>query len=267
MKPHRLLAGAYITLFLAFMLAPLFFILVNSFNDAAFSVFPPHGLSLRWYRNLFAIDDFWHALRNSLIIAAVASSLALALGMALALALVRGGWRQADAVQSLFMSPLMVPRIVIGVAVFVVAVKIGLYPSFASIILAHTVLLLPYATSILVANLTQVRRVQEEAAMDLGATPWQTFRLATVPQISRGFLVALVFTYVVSFDEFDISLFLTGSDNMTLPVRMYLYMQEQENPTMAAMSALLLALTVLAVFLIMRISRGANLLTLASRRA
>jgi putative spermidine/putrescine transport system permease protein len=262
----RIAGGIYIALFLCFMAAPLFFILVNSFNDAAYSVFPPQGFSLRWYRNLFTVTDFWLALRNSLIIAFVAAVLSLGLGMGVALALVRGNWRQREVVQSLFLSPLLVPRMVIGVAVFIAAIRVGLYPSLTSTILAHTVLLLPYATSILVANLLQVRRVQEEAAMDLGADAWQTFRLATIPQISKGFLVAAIFTFIVSFDEFDIALFLSRSENMTLPVRMYLYMQEQENPTMAAMSGLLIAVTALAVLLVAQLSRGVNLLALFARK-
>ncbi|MCC7427749.1 MAG: ABC transporter permease [Alphaproteobacteria bacterium] len=256
----------YIAAFLCFMAAPLFFILVNSFNDAAYSVFPPPALSLRWYHNLFTVTEFWLALRNSLIIALVSAALALMLGMGVALALVRGGWAQREVIQSLFLSPLLVPRVVIGVAVFMAAIRAALYPSLTSTILAHTVLLLPYVTSILVANLLQVRRVQEEAAMDLGANAWQTFRLATVPQISKGFLVAAIFAFIVSFDEFDIALFLSRSENMTLPVRMYLYMQEQENPTMAAMSTLLIGLMVLLVITITRMSRGTNLLSILMRR-
>lgn len=265
-RAWRILGRAYIAVFLCFMAAPLFFIVVNSFNDAAYSAFPPQGFSLRWYRNMFTVTDFWLALRNSLFIACIAAALALALGMGVALALVRGGWRSREAIQSFFLSPLLVPRMVIGVAVFMAAIRAGLYPSLTSTILAHTVLLLPYATSILVANLLQVRRVQEEAAMDLGANAWQTFRLATVPQIARGFLVAAIFTFIVSFDEFDIALFLSRSDNMTLPVRMYLYMQEQENPTMAAMSAMLIGITAISVILIAQLSRGMNLLSLFARK-
>lgn len=264
--PGKVLGGVYIVLFLAFMLAPLFFILVNSFNDAVISAFPPKGFSLRWYRNLFEVQDFWLALRNSLVIAVASASLALVLGVGVALALVRGGWQRREAVQSLFLSPLLVPRVVIGVAVFVAAVRSSLYPSFTSIILAHTVLLLPYVVSIMVANLLQVRRVQEEAAMDLGADAWQVFRLATMPQIAKGLLVAAIFAFIVSFDEFDIALFLSRSDNMTLPVRMYLYMQEQENPTMAAMSGLLIAIAGIGVLLGARVARGANTLALLARK-
>lgn len=102
--------------------------------------------------------------------------------------------------------------------------------------------------------------------MDLGANPWQTFRLATVPQITHGLLVAAIFAFIVSFDEFDVSLFLTRGDNMTLPIRMFLYMQEQDNPTLAALSTLLILLAGTAVFAITRISRGADLMSLARRQ-
>lgn len=265
MRPANILRWVFLAAFLTFMLAPLFFIVVNSFNSAAYSVFPPPGFSLRWYKNLFEISDFWLAFRNSLMIAVMASLLALSVGTMLAFALVRGGWQRREMVQSLFMTPLMVPRIVIGIAAFIAAIKVGLYPSIISIVLVHSVLLLPYATSILVAAMMQVDQTQEEAARDLGAGPFTTFRKATLPQIKKGMLVALTLTFIISFDEFDISLFLTRTDNMVLPVRMFLYMQEQENPTMAAMSTFLLLLAGIFVFLILRLSKGANLLSLMSK--
>ena len=262
----RWLGALYLLLFVAFMIAPLFFIVVNSFNDAAYSVFPPKGVSLRWYRNLFKIEDFFVAIRNSVIIALAAMALSITLGTAIALAIVRGRWVRRETIQSLFLTPLLVPRLVIGIAVFIAAIKAALYPSFLSIILADSVLLLPYVVSILVANLLQVQRVQEEAAMDLGANAWQTFRLATLPQISRGLIVVAIFAFIVSFDEFDIALFLTRSQNMTVPIRMFLYMQEADNPTMAALSTLLIAAAAVAVFAIARIARRADLITLMRRR-
>lgn len=265
-RAGRWIAGAYLAAFLVFMLAPLFFIVVNSFNDAVYSVFPPEGVSLRWYRHLLERDEFLVALRNSAIVAAIVCGLALTLGTGVALAIVRGRWARREIVQSLFLTPLLVPRVVIGVAALMMAIEVSLYPSFTSTVLAHTVLVMPYAVSILVASLLQVDRVQEEAATDLGANGWQTFRLATLPQIYRGALVAGIFTFIVSFDEFDIALFLSRSENMTLPVRMFLYMQEQENPTMAAMSTLLIAITAVLVILIMQVTRGVNLVSLLGKR-
>jgi putative spermidine/putrescine transport system permease protein len=266
-RVQRWVGSVYIILFLAFMLAPMFFIVVNSFNDAAYSAFPPKSLSLRWYHNLFAIEDFYVAMRNSALVAVAAMLVSMVMGTGVALAIVRGDWRRRELVQSMFLAPLLVPRIVIGIAIFIVAIQVSLYPSLASLVVAHSILLLPYIVSILVANLMQVKRVQEEAAMDLGANAWQTFWHATVPQIARGMAVAAIFAFILSFDEFDLSLFLTRSQNTTLPIRMFLYMQEQDNPTMAALSTLLIALAGIAVAAIAYVSRGSDLMSLARRRA
>jgi len=259
-------AWLYLWLVLIFMLAPILFIVVNSFNEARFSTFPPPGFSLQWYVKLIAVEDFRIAFRNSVIIAAWSTLLALLIGTAASLAMVRGRSRRRGLWQAVMLSPLLVPKIIIGIAIFAAAIRAALYPSFTSIVLAHTVLLLPYVVSILVANLHQVQRAQEEAAMDLGANAWQTFRLATVPQIGRGILLAAVFGFVLSFDEFDISLFLVRADNMTLPIRMYLYMQELEDPTLAALSTVLIAVSILAVFLILQIARGSQALAVLRRK-
>jgi putative spermidine/putrescine transport system permease protein len=260
------LTCTYIVLFILFMLSPIFFVVLNSFNKAKFSVFPPSGFSFQWYVNLLQVPDFFLAMRNSAIIALAATVLATSIGTTAGLAIVRGRWRQRELVQSIFMSPLLVPKIVFGVAVFVAAIKVSLYPSFTSIILAHTILILPYVMTIIVANLHQVQRAQEEAAMDLGANPWQTFRLATVPQIARGLALAAVFGFILSFDEFDVSIFLARASNMTIPLRMFLYMQEMEDPTLAALSTLLIAFSIIGVVFIRWLSRGMNLIELLGRR-
>lgn len=255
-RAFRWLVNAYVALFMIFMLAPLFFVIVNSFNEARFSTFPPPGLSLQWYARLFAIPDLFAAFRNSVIIAVLSTFLGVVLGAFAALAFVRGHLNREQVVQSLLLSPLLVPKIIIGIAIFIAAIRVGLYPSFTSIVLSHTVIILPFVVTIVVANLRQVDRAQEEAATDLGAGPFQTFRLATVPQIQRGILLAAVFSFTLSFDEFDVSLFLTRAENMTLPIRMYLYMQEFEDPTLAALSTLLIGISAVATALLAWLSRG-----------
>jgi putative spermidine/putrescine transport system permease protein len=262
----RWLVNAYVALFVLFMLAPLVFVIVNSFNQARFSTFPPPGLSFQWYVRLFTIPDFFIALRNSLVVAALSTVLGVALGTCAALALVRGRWSGPQSVESLLLSPLLVPKIIIGIAVFIAAIRVGLYPGFTSLVLSHTAVLLPYVVTIVAANLQQVDRGQEEAALDLGAGRFQTFRLATVPQIKRGILLAAVFAFILSFDEFDVSLFLTRADNMTLPIRMYFYMQELEDPTLAALSTLLIAVSAAVAGLIAWLSRGMSVGSLLAKR-
>lgn len=262
----RWVVRLYLTLFIVFMVAPLFFVVLNSFNEARFSIFPPPGLSMQWYVRLFTIPEFFVAFRNSLIVAVLSTVCGVALGTMASLALVRGGFGREQLFQSLILSPLLVPKIVIGIAVFMAAIGAGLYPSFTSLVLAHTVLILPFVVTIVMANLYQVERAQEEAATDLGAGRFQTFRLATVPQIRRGILLAAVFSFTLSFDEFDLSLFLTRADNMTLPIRMYYYMQELEDPTLAALSTLLIALSAVVAALLAWLGRGMSVSVLAGRR-
>jgi putative spermidine/putrescine transport system permease protein len=261
----RWLARAYMILFVAFMLAPILFVILNSFNKAKFSTFPPAGFSLQWYLHLLQVPDFFRAMRNSALIALAATVVALLVGTGGALAIVRGPWRRREILQSAFLSPLLVPRIVFGIAAFVAAIKASLYPSFTSVILAHAVLTLPYVLTVVVASLLQVRRAQEEAAMDLGANALQTFRLATVPQIQRGLIVAAIFSFIFSFDELDTSLFLVRASNMTLPMRMFLYMQEIQDPTLAALSTLLIGISILAVIIVLRLSRGMNVADMLRR--
>jgi ABC-type spermidine/putrescine transport system permease subunit II len=265
-KLFRVLAAFYMLLFLGFIIAPLFFVVVNSFNQAKFSLVPPPGFSLQWYGRLLTLPDFILAFKNSVLVALASAAIGLAAGTAAALAIVRGAWKPAGLLQSILLSPLLVPRIIVGIAVFIAAVRAGLYPSMISLILAHSVLVLPYVVSIVVANLQQVQRAQEEAARDLGANVWQAFRLATVPQIARGLLVAAIFAFVLSFDEFDLSLFLTRSETMTLPIRMYLYMQEFEDPTLAALSTLLIGLSIVAVAATGWLMRDASLSQVFGRR-
>jgi putative spermidine/putrescine transport system permease protein len=255
----RLCTFLYVAVFALFMLAPLVFVIVNSFNKARFSTFPPPGFSMQWYARLFTLSDFWLAIGNSITIAAVSTALALAAGTAGTIAVQRGLWRGRSLVRAFMLTPLVAPKIVIGIAVFIAAIRIGLYPSYTSLMLAHAVLVLPYVVSIIGANLHRVDRSQEEAAMDLGAGRLQTFHLATVPQIRRGLLLATLFAFILSFDEFDISLFLTRAQTMTLPVRMYNYMQEFEDPTLAALSTLLIGVSILSFVLIAWVGRGLSL--------
>ncbi len=265
-SPLKIAGTIYLVLFVIFMLAPLFFVVLNSFNQAKFSIFPPPGFSLQWYVKLFHIPDFALALKNSLLIALLATLVGLFLGGGASLALVRGRWRREGLMQSIALVPMLLPKIIMGIAIFIAAIRIGLYPSLISLVVAHTVLVLPYVISIVTSNLRQVVRAQEEAAVDLGANPLQTFWLATMPQIRRGVLLAAVIAFVVSFDEFDVSLFLTRGDNMTLPIRMYLYMQELEDPSLAALSTLLIGVSILLVALVPSLGRGSPLGVLLRRR-
>jgi putative spermidine/putrescine transport system permease protein len=251
---------------LAFMLSPLVFVVINSFNDSAFNRFPPEGFSLRWYEFVLGYVPFRDGMVNSLIVATASTLLAVPAGMLAGLALVRGSFRGKGALRAFFMSPLVMPKVAIGIAVFILLIRLRLFGSLPSLMIVHAMLSLPFTIVLLTASLVGVNRTLEEAAMDLGAGPLRTFWKVTVPQIRAGLVVATIFAFISSFDETEASIFLVRPANITLPIQMFLYVEQYQNPTLAALSTLLIALTVAIVVVAMRFVRGAELARLVARR-
>ncbi|MDQ2914478.1 MAG: ABC transporter permease subunit [Chloroflexota bacterium] len=251
---------------LAFMLSPLIFVVINSFNDSAFNRFPPEGFSLKWYEFVLSYVPFRDGMVNSLIVATASTLIAVPAGMLAALALVRGSFRGKGALRAFFMSPLVMPKVAIGIAVFILLIRLRLFGSLTSLVVVHAMLSLPFTIVLLTASLVGVNRTLEEAAMDLGAGQLRTFWRVTVPQIRAGLIVAAVFAFISSFDETEASVFLVRPANITLPIQMFLYVEQYQNPTLAALSTLLIALTVLIVVVAMRFVRGAELARLVARR-
>jgi len=251
---------------LGFILSPLVFVVVNSFNGSAFNSFPPDGFSLRWYEFVLGYKPFREGMVNSLVIASASTLVAMMTGMLAALALVRGKVRARGALSAFFLSPLVVPRVATGIAVFILLIRLRLFGTTGSLVLVHAMLSLPFAIVLLTASLVSVNRTFEEAAMDLGAGPLRTFWQVTLPQIRAGLIVAAVFAFITSFDETEASIFLVRPSNTTLPVQMFLYLEQYQNPTLAALSTLLIGLTVVLVVVAMRFVRGAELARLVARR-
>jgi putative spermidine/putrescine transport system permease protein len=251
---------------LAFILSPLVFVFINSFNGSDFNSFPPQGLSLRWYQFVLSYAPFRDGMVNSLIVASAATLVAIPVGLLAALALVRERVRLRGALNGLFLSPLVIPRVAIGIAVFILLLKLRLFGTTGSLVLVHAMLALPFAIVLLTASLLNVNRTLEEAAMDLGAGPLRTFWRVTLPQIRAGLIVAAVFAFITSFDETEASIFIVRPSNLTLPVQMFLYLEQYQNPTLAALSTLLVGLMVVLVVVAMRFVRGAEVARLIARR-
>ncbi|MFW6116841.1 MAG: ABC transporter permease, partial [bacterium] len=202
--------NAWLVLIGLFVLAPLFFVVVNSFNASSISIFPPAGFSLRWYKmTLFDTSpyspapQFRKGFRNSIVIASGATVLALLAGILASLAFVRHRFSGKEALRSFFLSPLIVPRVVFGTALFLLYIRIGLYGTISGVMIAHALLGLPYVLSIITANLLSIDFTTEEAAMDLGANRVQAFLLVTLPQMRVGLIVAMLFAFITSFDQVD----------------------------------------------------------------
>ena len=242
--PLRTALLLFLSLVMAFMLAPIAFVLVYAFSSVSYAVFPPPGFSLQWFVKLFQQQPLFRAALNSLIVALTATAISLVVGTLAALGLVRYRFFGRELLRAIFLAPLIVPRIAFGVAMLIFAILLRRFGGLDSLVLAHLMVTLPFAISILSATLVAVDRSLEEAAADLGATPLQTFWKVTLPQIRTGLATSGFFAFIISWDQVETSLFLVKTDNMTLPVAMFYYLQRQQDPVIAALSTFLIGIAV-----------------------
>ena len=264
--PFNFLFGIGLVLVGLYMLAPIIFVIINSFNSAAYNVFPPEGFSLRWYANALSVPKFRSAFVNSIIVALGAMILSLVLGTMAARALVRHRFMGKTFLRSFFFAPVLVPRIALGAALFLMYIRVGLYGGLPGLVIAHSLLGLPFVISIMTAVMYSIDPSQEEAAQDLGCAPLETFFRVTLPQLRTGLIVAGLFAFMMSFDELETSLFLVRPENNTMPIEMFLYVQEWQNPTLAALSTMLIGLTVILVLLLIPVLKTQETRKLMSRR-
>lgn len=230
---------------LVFMLLPIFFVFVYAFSSVSYATFPPPGFSLQWFQKLFTQRPLLTAAVNSLIVAASATLISLILGTLASLALVRYRFFGRETLRAAFLAPLVMPRIAFGVGIMIYMIVLRRFGGLDSLVLAHLMLTLPFAISILSANLVAAERVLEEAAADLGATPSRTFFRVTLPQIRTGLVVSAAFAFIISWDQVETSLFLVKTENVTLPVEMFYYLQRHQDPVIAALSTFLITIALL----------------------
>lgn len=251
MTRNRAFTRVVLGLGLTYLIAPLVLVVVNSFNDSAFGAWPPPGWSTRWYARLAEQDEFLGAAVVSLLVATVAALAAVAIGTAAAVSLTRYRYPGRRLIESLLLAPLIVPKVAIGLGAFILFLQTGFYGHDAGIVGLHLVLVLPFAITIIGGALVRVSPVYEHAARDLGAGPVRAFVSAVLPQLRRSLIAAYVLCFMISFDEVDATVFAVAPDRITLPVAMYQYLQKYQDPTLAALSTLLIAATFAAVAVVM----------------
>lgn len=241
------LLRALVVLLCAGLLAPIVIVIIASFSGDGYLKFPPESLSLRWYER-FLGDGRWRgAILNSLVIAAMACVFSTFLGFLAAYAMMRGGFRLKQALTSFLLMPLIVPHVVTAVALYFLSARFGLVGFKPWIAVAHTVVALPVVLVILQSALQTVDPNLERAAMVFGCTRWGVFRRVVLPLALPGVVSAALFSFLTSFDEVIISLFLAGIRSETLPVRIWNSLLLEVEPTIAAVSTLLIAVTILAL--------------------
>ncbi len=234
----------YTVLGIVFILAPLVIVVVNSFSPVAYNVFPPEGFSTRWYENLAGQAAFYAGAWRSLVLATLATLGSLVIGTMAGYALVRYRLPMPNLVKAFMLSPIVMPKIVLGVALFMFFVRIGTLGGYSSLLLTHMLVVLPFVISLVSAALFSFDWTLQEAAMDLGAGPLETFFRVILPEISVSMVVAAVFAFVTSFDQVETTLFLVRPGDNTLPIEMFLYLQKWQDPTIAALSTVLILFAV-----------------------
>ena len=220
------------------VLAPVVLVVWMSFTPAAYFVLPFTQFSLRWYREALSYPGFLDAFRLSTELAALAALLTVSATFLAAYALVRYRPRGGGALMAFFTAPLLVPSVVFGIAMLQFVNALGFYNNFAGLALAHVVLVVPFAIRALVSTLRAVPEDLEWAAMLLGRSRLGALVRVTLPLCARGLVTAFLFCFLLSFSEVTTTLFMSGPDLQTLPVRIYDYMSDRIDPTVAAVSAM-----------------------------
>ncbi len=235
-----------------FLLAPVLVVVPLSFSGDAFLSFPPSSWSTRWYGRILAEPKIVAAFWTSLTLAATTMVLCLAIGLPAAYAIVRLRIPGAAFLTSLFTAPLLLPSIVLALAILIVFARLGFIGSFRGVLAGHLVVTLPYAVRVLATSIAGLPIACEEAATTLGASPLAVFRRITLPLMLPGIAATAALCFLVSFDEVVLSLFLTGPRLSTLPVEMFHYVETRTDPLIAALSVILVVITLAIVLLVDR---------------
>jgi len=223
---------------MAFLVFPVVLTVVVSFSGSQFIEFPPKSFSLEWYANIAKINKIGEATLLSLLIAALTGVLTVAMAIPAALAIARHSFPGKSAISAFLLSPVAVPMIAIGIAIFQFFVWTGLPFNWVTLLVGHMVLVSAYPVRTLIASLTLSNPSLEEAAESLGAGRWTVFRTVTLPQLTPGLISGFLFAFLISFDNYPISIFLVRSGLTTMPIEVFNYISQQLDPTPAAFSTI-----------------------------
>jgi ABC-type spermidine/putrescine transport system permease subunit II len=225
-----------IFLIAAFLLAPVVVVVSVSFAGSGGFQFPPRSISLRWFRAFFESEQFLHALMVSVIVASMVAVAAALLGLLLALGLTRFAPPRLSAMESIFLTPVVVPSVLFGAALLLFYLHSAIRGTLLVLLIGHLVIALPYALQTMIAGLAGLGLTLEEAAVSLGATPLQAFAKVTLPLIRSSVISASVLAFVISFGDVNLAIFLTGPSTVTLPMVIFTDVLQLGEPTVAAAS-------------------------------
>lgn len=248
MRKKARFPGIYLGIILALMYVPILLVIIYSFNESRISSVWS-GFSLRWYRDLFRDKDMLEALINSLVLATVSSLSAAVIGTLAAVGMPRVKLRGKSVVEYISTLPIMIPEIILGMVFLVYFSLIRLPFGMITLTVAHTSFCIPYIYMLVKARLVGIDKSYAEAAKDLGANEWNVFWDITLPLILPAIASGVLLSFAMSLDDVVISVFVTGVNTNTLPIRIYTQLKTGVTPKVNALSTLMFAATLLIIML------------------
>ncbi len=238
-KINTYLFNALVISIYAFIWAPIVIIVLSAFDPSPDFTFPPTGLSLKWFFSFFSNEMFMTSFfLVSLPVAIGVALISTPIGVLGAMGLVRYSFKGRNFLETFFVLPMLVPEVLLGVALLLFFIKLNIKLTLFSLIIGHVVITIPYVVRSVSVSLHGVKPMLEEAARMLGATKIQVFFKVILPLIRSGIISGALFSFIISFGDINLALFLTGPDTATIPVHIYSEIQWQGDPTIAAISAI-----------------------------
>jgi ABC-type spermidine/putrescine transport system permease subunit II len=255
-RTGRLLLGAYFGSIVIFLSIPLLIVVAVSFTSDIFMVFPPKGLSLQWYKEFLLASDWREAIRDSLVIASGTAILSTTIALVLAFVLNRCEIRFANAIRTLGLLPFLLPPVIIGIAFMAFFYSIGYSGKILNVIIAHGIFYTTLPLMLISLGFESVNKELEEAAMNLGATELRVFGTITLPLIRNDIFAGVLFSFILSLNEYFIAFLVAGFTVTTLPIKIFSSLRYSYSPTIAAVSVFFILITTVVVIVIDRLTEG-----------
>ncbi|HBF30371.1 ABC transporter permease [Rhizobium sp.] len=240
----------------AFLLLPIVFIAALSFGSSQWLIFPPPSWTMKWYQALFNDARWLDAAWTSFKIALMVTVLSVLIGLVAAFGLVRGRFVGRNTLNALFMTPMILPVVVLAVALYALFLRMGLNGTTFGFVIAHLVVALPFSILALTGALQGFDKSIEDAAVLCGASPLKAKILITLPCISHGLFSAAIFSFLTSWDEVVLAIFMASPTLQTLPVKIWATLRQDLTPVIAAASTLLIAVTIVLMLVAALVKKG-----------
>lgn len=252
----RVVLAAVAVLIALFLLLPLLLIIAMSFDSSQWLQFPPPAWTLHWYRQLFADPDWLASFWASLKVAVIVTVLSVLIGLMASFALVRGRFAGRELFRGFFLTPMVLPVVVLAVALYALFLRLHLNGTLIGFVIAHLVLALPFSIIAITNSLERFDKSIEDAAVLCGANVIEARIRITLPAIRLGIIGAAIFSFLASWDEVVVAIFMASPELQTLPVRIWGVLRQELSPVIAAVSSLLIGLTAALMLLAAFLQRG-----------